>query len=155
MLEDSISDQTGDDELAPMVDGLSGALCIFILITTVFMISSIETVVTGIGRTYTGHTSLVDYSRDIVYFDKVLSLSEENYALINERIHQRVNKNITIEASNRDVNNTDNPHLKRDLTYNLLEFKKHIDTRSIRVTLKISDDDICQSKSSCIKWSVN
>lgn len=154
MLEDSMSDQTGDDELAPMVDGLSGALCIFILITTVFMISGIETVVTGIGRAYTGHSSQVDYSRHIIYFDKVLSLSEGDYTLINEHIHQRANKNITIEASTRDVNNTDNPHIKRDLTYNLLEFKKHIDIRNMRVKLKISDDDFCQSQSSCIKWSV-
>lgn len=34
-------EHNNDEELAPMVDGLSGALCIFILITTVFMLSGI------------------------------------------------------------------------------------------------------------------
>ena len=51
-MSESSSDEN-DEELAPMVDGLSGALCIFILITTVFMISGIDTVVTGTGRAFT------------------------------------------------------------------------------------------------------
>ncbi|WP_370622400.1 hypothetical protein [Citrobacter cronae] len=30
----------GDEELAPLVDGLSGALCILVLISTLFLLSS-------------------------------------------------------------------------------------------------------------------
>ncbi|EDW8498257.1 hypothetical protein CRB79_004624 [Salmonella enterica subsp. enterica serovar Enteritidis] len=155
MSEDSNNDQTGDDELAPMVDGLSGALCIFILITTVFMISGIETVVTGTGRIYSAHVSQVDYSRNIIYFDKILSLSKGDYLLINDSIHRSAKKNIVLEASSRDINNPAALYVKRNLTYNLLEFKKYIDARNVRVTLKISDEDFCQMQSSCIKWSVN
>ncbi|SPW33111.1 Uncharacterised protein [Edwardsiella tarda] len=155
MSSDSSSEQTGDEELAPMVDGLSGALCIFILITTVFMISGIDTIVTGIGRAYTGQMSRVNYITNTVYFVGVLSLSKEDYARINDSIRRSTKQNITLEASAPGINGASTASIKRDLTYNLFAFKKYLDVGNMRVTLKISDDDFCQTKSSCIKWSIN
>ncbi|QPR29867.1 hypothetical protein I6G97_14670 [Edwardsiella hoshinae] len=149
------NEQTGDEELAPMVDGLSGALCIFILITTVFMISGIDSVVTGIGRAYTGQASRVDYLNNTVYFVSVLSLSQEEYARINDGIRRSTKKNIIIEASDPAINSSAATRVKRDLTYNLLEFKKYLNLNNMRVTLKIANDDFCKTRSSCIKWSVN
>lgn len=152
---DSGNEHTGDEELAPMVDGLSGALCIFILITTVFIISGVDTIVTSIGRTYTGQVSRVDYFSNTIYFVKVLSLSKEEYTRINDSIRHSAKHNITLEASDPGINGVDTTRVKRDLTYNLLEFKKYLDVSNMRVTLKISDDDFCKTQSSCIKWSVN
>ncbi|EAM2866725.1 hypothetical protein AHS81_23885 [Salmonella enterica] len=152
---DSDDGQEGDEELAPMVDGLSGALCIFILITTVFMISGMNTVVTGLGKAYVGSSSRVDYFKNTIYFDKVISLSNDDYTKINKTIHDNKKQHITIEAYNPSVSDVLSSRTKRDLTYNLLQFKEHLEIYNMQVTLKISDDDFCDTKSSCIKWSIN
>lgn len=46
----SAEENNGDEELAPMVDGLSGALCILILVSTVFMLSGTDSLVTSDGE---------------------------------------------------------------------------------------------------------
>ncbi|EKR1690771.1 hypothetical protein KGW77_002283, partial [Salmonella enterica subsp. diarizonae serovar 6,7,14:k:z50] len=45
----SAEENNSDEELAPMVDGLSGALCILILVSTVFILSSTDSIVTSDG----------------------------------------------------------------------------------------------------------
>ncbi|EFB2234142.1 hypothetical protein FIJ19_25590, partial [Escherichia coli] len=96
-MSESSSDEN-DEELAPMVDGLSGALCIFILITTVFMISGIDTVVTGTGRAFTSEASKIDINNQVIYFNDVISLSSEQYKIIREKLHSQGGKNLTLDA---------------------------------------------------------
>ncbi|HGA5143678.1 TPA: hypothetical protein ACISXD_004374, partial [Salmonella enterica subsp. diarizonae serovar 61:l,v:z35] len=43
--EEEEEEEDDDDGLAPMVDGLSGALCILILVSTVFIVSGTDAVV--------------------------------------------------------------------------------------------------------------
>lgn len=46
----SAEENSGDEELAPMVDGLSGALCILILVSTVFILSGTDSIVAAEGE---------------------------------------------------------------------------------------------------------
>ncbi|ELB7320997.1 hypothetical protein M8R55_13525 [Enterobacter hormaechei] len=147
-------EHNNDEELAPMVDGLSGALCIFILITTVFMLSGIETVVTGGGRYFTGENTSINHYKNTIYFENVISLPKEDYDKITSKINSSGKNKIIFEAFTSDVTEGDSLKAKRRLIYNLLDFKKQLKIENIRVTLKVSETNFCGSASSCIKWSV-
>ncbi|ACF57216.1 hypothetical protein CC235_24690 [Salmonella enterica subsp. enterica serovar Kentucky] len=142
-----------DEELAPMVDGLSGALCIFILVTTVFMIGGIDTVVTGTGLAYTDKETRLDLSNNTVFFSSGLSLSREDYAKISSYINNSVESRVVLTASSSRMFSFDPVKTKRMLTYNLLEFRNGLNLKNKKVILSVSDDDICEIQSSCIRWS--
>ncbi|HFZ8111303.1 TPA: hypothetical protein ACIPBB_004950, partial [Salmonella enterica subsp. diarizonae serovar 61:l,v:z35] len=110
--------------------------------------------VTGMGRVYSGHVSKVDYFRNTIYFNKVLTLSNADYIRISESISINAKKNITFEAYAPIINGDYENNIKRELTFNLLQLKGQLDIGNMNVILKISDDDFCGTKSSCIKWSI-
>ncbi|AUK04247.1 hypothetical protein RRF99_15310 [Escherichia coli] len=154
MCDRTNEDHSNDEELAPMVDGLSGALCIFILITTVFMISGIDTVVTGGGRYFTGENVSVNYDDNTIYFESVISLPKEAYDKITSKINASGGDKIIFEAFSSDVPEADSLKHKRKLIYNLLEFKKQLNIENRRITLKVSETNFCNNTTSCIRWSV-
>ncbi|EQA1510424.1 hypothetical protein AT438_004887, partial [Escherichia coli] len=117
MCDRTNEDHSNDEELAPMVDGLSGALCIFILITTVFMISGIDTVVTGGGRYFTGENVSVNYDDNTIYFESVISLPKEAYDKITSKINASGGDKIIFEAFSSDVPEADSLKHKRKLIY--------------------------------------
>ncbi|MDM2845918.1 hypothetical protein OGY83_20125 [Citrobacter sp. Cpo090] len=154
MSDKTNEEHNNDEELAPMVDGLSGALCIFILITTVFMISGIETVVTGGGRYFTGENTSVNYDQNTIYFEGVISLPKDDYDKVTSKINSSGGDKIIFEAFTSDMSEGDSLKAKRKLIYNLLEFKKQLNIEDMRITLKVSEVDFCGSATSCIKWRV-
>ncbi|HBA8432652.1 TPA: hypothetical protein J1140_004771, partial [Escherichia coli] len=107
MCDKTNEEHSNDEELAPMVDGLSGALCIFILITTVFMISGIDTVVTGGGLYFTGENVSVNYDDNTIYFESVISLPKEDYDKITSKINSNDGNKIIFEAFTSDVTEAD------------------------------------------------
>lgn len=154
MCDKTNEEHSNDEELAPMVDGLSGALCIFILITTVFMISGIDTVVTGGGLYFTGKNVSVNYDDNTIYFESVISLPKEDYDKITSKINSNDGNKIIFEAFTSDVTEADSLNTKRKLIYNLLEFKKQLNIENRRITLKVSETNFCNNAKSCIRWSV-
>ena len=153
-MSESSSDEN-DEELAPMVDWLSGALCIFILITTVFMISGIDTVVTGTGRAFTSEASKIDINNQVIYFNDVISLSSEQYKIIREKLHSQGGKNLTLDAYTSYGTDGDSVRLKKELIYSLLKFKDDINEHDLKITLKISDEKKCTNGVFCIAWSID
>ncbi|EEY8282361.1 TPA: hypothetical protein HIT51_004130 [Escherichia coli] len=153
-MSESSSDEN-DEELAPMVDGLSGALCIFILITTVFMISGIDTVVTGTGRAFTSEASKIDINNQVIYFNDVISLSGEQYKIIREKLHSQGGKNLTLDAYTSYGTEGGAVRLKKELIYSLLKFKDDINEHDLKITLKISDEKKCTNGVFCIAWSID
>ncbi|CAD5644904.1 Uncharacterised protein [Escherichia coli] len=153
MCDKTNEEHSNDEELAPMVDGLSGALCIFILITTVFMISGIDTVVTGGGLYFTGENVSVNYDDNTIYFESVISLPKEDYDKITSKINSNDGNKIIFEAFTSDVTEADSLN-KKKLIYNLLEFKKQLNIENRRITLKVSETNFCNNAKSCIRWSV-
>ncbi len=149
------SECNNDDELAPMVDGLSGALCIFILITTFFMISGIDTVVTSLGSRYQLEKSRYNQNTQTIYFNQVVSLPQDIYSQINNDINNNRSegRKIIIEAYKNDYSNIGNRERKQ-LIYNMIDFQQKINADKLRVTLKISDHNFCNTNDSCIKWGV-
>ncbi|HBA6806838.1 TPA: hypothetical protein J1492_004533 [Escherichia coli] len=154
MCDKTNEEHSNDEELAPMVDGLSGALCIFILITTVFMISGIDTVVTGGGLYFTGENVSVNYDDNTIYFESVISLPKEDYDKITSKINSNDGNKIIFEAFTSDVTEADSLNKKRKLIYNLLELKKQLNIENRRITLKVSETNFCNNAKSCIRWSV-
>lgn len=82
-MNDTEDEFNNDDELAPMVDGLSGALCVLILISTVFMIS-------GTSKAYEEMTggllkfkdSTVDLNAKVIVFNEGILLNQEQKMLL-------------------------------------------------------------------------
>jgi ribosomal protein L28 len=154
MCDKTNEEHSNDEELAPMVDGLSGALCIFILITTVFMISGIDTVVTGGGLYFTGENVSVNYDDNTIYFESVISLPKEDYDKITSKINSNSGNKITFEAFTSDMTEAGSLNTKRKLIYNLLELKKQLNIENRRITLKVSETNFCNNAKACIRWSV-
>ncbi|MEH5096226.1 hypothetical protein PO463_24965, partial [Escherichia coli] len=131
------------------------ALCIFILITTVFMISGIDTVVTGTGRAFTSEASKIDINNQVIYFNDVISLSSEQYKIIREKLHSQGGKNLTLDAYTSYGTDGDSVRLKKELIYSLLKFKDDINEHDLKITLKISDEKKCTNGVFCIAWSID
>ncbi|ASQ15839.1 hypothetical protein [Enterobacter cloacae] len=153
MSDKTNEERNNDDELAPMVDGLSGVLCIFILIITVFTLSGIEAIVSGEGRSFTGGNSFVNYYKNTIYFEGVISLQKDDYDKITSKINSSGKKKIIFEASSSELEGR-SLKAKKKLIYNLFIFQKKLNIEGMRITLKISEADFCDSTESCIKWSV-
>ncbi|HEC8062469.1 TPA: hypothetical protein R4B11_004702, partial [Salmonella enterica subsp. enterica serovar Potsdam] len=79
------SESDNDEELTPMVDGLSSALAIMILVTTVFMMSSINTTVEVYSKKIMFVQSKVDFENNIVFYNEGLNISDEEYDTISKR----------------------------------------------------------------------
>ncbi|EAW1721658.1 hypothetical protein AHX05_23425, partial [Salmonella enterica subsp. indica] len=74
----SAEENSGDEELAPMVDGLSGALCILILVSTVFMLSGTDSIVAADGGALKFRDSFTDLSKNTIYYSGAVSLSSSD-----------------------------------------------------------------------------
>ncbi|WP_240194551.1 hypothetical protein [Salmonella enterica] len=84
--EEDDDDDDDDDGLAPMVDGLSGALCILILVSTVFIVSGTDAVVGVEGGKLTFRDSFVNIGDKTIYYVGGVSLSNNDLYKIREAI---------------------------------------------------------------------
>ncbi len=144
--------ESDDHELAPMVDGLSGALCIFILITTIFVMGGIDTIVTGGGGHFTSQPSRVDLTGSLIYFDRVVSLTDGDYQKIKEEILLSGKQQLIIEGFTSDGGSS--IQMQRALVYNLLEFKKNLSIDKLKISLSIATQKKCDNAQFCIEWRV-
>ncbi|HGS4434508.1 TPA: hypothetical protein ACMDNU_003656 [Vibrio cholerae] len=140
-----------DEELAPMVDGLSGALCVLILISTVFMISSTSKVFEEITGSYLQFKdSSVDLDNNIITFNEGLMMNSVQQNEISGKINSLPGEEVVFHVFMPDETNNRN----RKMIYNMLYFKSKINVDK-KIKMKIGTKDICNNNSSCIYWEVN
>ncbi|EGS5160190.1 hypothetical protein M0K47_004976 [Escherichia coli] len=150
-MNDTEDEFNNDNELAPMVDGLSGALCVLILISTVFMISSTGKAYEEItGGRLKFRDSTVDLNAKVIVFNEGILLNQEQKDAIVENINQTTGSSVSVYSYIPEavVNR------KNKMIYNLFYFKTNIQTNK-STKLKIGDDKHCPSDKSCLYWEVN
>ncbi|HHR6189780.1 TPA: hypothetical protein ACS729_003293 [Providencia alcalifaciens] len=88
-----------DEELAPMVDGLSGTLCIIILVSMVFIFSGLKTASTYInyGELKFEHVE-IDISNRVLYFKGGINLSDEKIDLLAKEFNENDKNSIILHG---------------------------------------------------------
>ncbi|WMN68755.1 hypothetical protein NI387_02750 [Vibrio parahaemolyticus] len=123
---DSNSEENNDDELAPMVDGLSGALCVLILITTVFMLSATDTVMAGFnGYGFKFPYSSINMSERKLTFNGGINISYQDVYLIRKDIESLDETTIYIYIPDY-IENRNNK-----MVFNLNEFRKRLNLKKM------------------------
>lgn len=142
-------ENNGDEELAPMVDGLSGALCILILVCTVFMLSSSDLLIESDGGALKIRDAYVDFKKNAIYYNAAVSLSSTDlYQLRKDFIDSGRKKIVLYGAVASSVEN-----FREKNTYNLLKIYADLKLPSnIEVKFKVGDVSLCDKSLSCIYW---
>lgn len=136
-----------DEELTPMVDGLSSALAIMILVTTVFMMSSINTTVKVYSQKIKFLQSALELDKGMVFYNEGLSLSDEDYRSISDKVKSQNGKTVFLTGYQKG-------NQVEKLTYNMLLLKGKLDINDKTFDYSKSKVDFCGGYSSCIKWEV-
>ncbi|HAY0218769.1 TPA: hypothetical protein U0V61_004775 [Escherichia coli] len=143
----SDSDENNDDDLAPMVDGLSGCLCILILVSTVFMLSATDFMKASSGDVRFKESVYIENKNMIIYSGGI-NLSDKDIISIRQNFLNKKHINIYGVVSS-DIRN-----YREKNAYNLLSFYSILELpKSLKVSFKSSDDiNICETGYSCIFW---
>lgn len=139
-------EENNDDELAPMVDGLSGALCVLILITTVFMISATDVVVSGITKYgFNFKSSVVNLENNMIVFEGGVRLSHHDIYRVREDLNGIDNPTLYIYIPESIRNN------EQKMVFNLaiLNEKLNLD---YPIDMKYGNASGCDNINSCIYW---
>lgn len=146
-------EEEDDDGLAPMVDGLSGALCILILVSTVFIVSSTDAVVGIEGGGVAFRDSFVNFDVKTIYYVGGVSLSHNDLYKVREVINTTAIKGKKIELWGAMSEKVEN-HAGKN-TYNMLKLYSELKLpKNIEVKFNKGDLERCGSYRSCIYWSV-
>ncbi|MFD1093597.1 hypothetical protein [Providencia vermicola] len=144
-------ENNSEEELAPMVDGLSGTLCIIILVSMVFIFSGMKTAETYINyRELNFEKKQIDLPNKRLYFKGGIHLSNDEISLLKEET-TKVNSNKIIISGY--VNNKIS-HSKEKNTYNLLYISSTLKNLGINkeIVLKQGTSEYCPGWNSCIYW---
>lgn len=141
-----------DEELAPMVDGLSGTLCIIILVSMVFIFSGLKT-----ANTYINYGQLkfenikLDISKKIIYFKGGIHFTESEIDLLTNEFKN--SSRITLYGyTDEKISNNQEKN-----AYNLLYVSsliKKLDSNK-KIVLKKGTKEYCPDWNSCIYWDYN
>ncbi len=137
-----------DAELAPMVDGLSSALCMLILVATVFIIGTIDTSTAVLSESFHFKTSIL--STNTIFYDEAISLPKSDFDKIRKDINGQAGKVLVVTG----YQNGEESNLPSKLAYNFAIFQKAIGNIPMEIQYVQSKENICHVKLSCIKWEV-
>lgn len=144
-------ENSSDEELSPMVDGLSGTLCIIILVSMIFIFSGLKTASTYINFGQLRFENVkVDLTKRVIYFKGGIQLSERDTKLLENELNSNSTRNIIFHGYiNNKITNA-----KEKNTYNLLYMLSLIKKLNIdkKVTLKEGTSEPCLDWNSCIYW---
>ncbi|HHR6079663.1 TPA: hypothetical protein ACS7ZY_002041 [Providencia alcalifaciens] len=144
-------DYNSDEEMAPMVDGLSGTLCIIILVSMVFIFSGLKTVSTYINYGQLKFEKIsMDFTKRVIYFKGGIQLSENETNLLANEIRKSQKEDIIFHGYiDEKINNS-----KEKNAYNLLYMASLIKNLGIdkKVHLKNGTSEYCPGWNSCIYW---
>lgn len=142
----------GDEELAPLVDGLSGALCILVLISTVFLLSSSDLFIESEGEGLKLRDSYVVMNKNTINYYASISLSAADLYQVRKKMIDSKSKKIILYGAMSDAIENG----KEKNTYNLLKFYADLKLPSgVEVNFKAGDAALCEESLSCIYWGFN
>lgn len=140
-----------DDELAPMVDGLSGTLCIIILVSMVFIFSGMKSV-----EQYINYSELrfekiqLDLKNKLLSFKGGIHLSNDETKLLSKEFKDSPGNKIILSGYiDKKINGS-----KEKNTYNLLYVTSLIKSFGINkeIVLQQGTSEHCPGWNSCIYW---
>ncbi|MCG9536394.1 hypothetical protein [Providencia huaxiensis] len=144
-------DDNSDEELAPMVDGLSGTLCIIILVSMVFIFSGMKAAETHINYGQLNFEKIkMDIPNKRLFFKGGIHLSNNEISLIKKEIIKNESNKIIISGYINDKVS----HSREKNTYNLLYMASLIKNMGINkeIVLKQGTSEHCPGWNSCIYW---
>lgn len=142
-------DDNEDDGLGPMVDCLSGALCVIVLVVIVFIMSSIDTLFASQGLRFA--PSVLDSKKKVVYYVAGVELSAfETFKIKKDIESTPLDKRVVIYGASRDVIKSG---MKKNI-YNTFTFRDGLNLkRDVDISLN-GDVSVCNEFNSCIYWRV-
>ncbi|EKS7814388.1 hypothetical protein JFQ96_002952 [Edwardsiella piscicida] len=147
-----MEDSSVDDDLAPMVDGLSGALCALILVCVVFIISATDVITASRSNNLSFRDSTVDFSKKTIFYSGALSLSDTDILDIRDDFLSQKYSVITFYGA---ISDKISSHSEKN-TYNLLKLYAKLELpKDIEVKFKQGDVSLCGNSLACIYWSAN
>ncbi|RPH29643.1 hypothetical protein EHN07_05430 [Buttiauxella warmboldiae] len=141
------SEHEMDELLAPMVDGLSGALCLLVLVATVFMVSALNKIYKGyIEQQFKGSVVLINEKN--IYFWGLISLTEIDLIKINKVPKSVSGKKLVfrIYIDRRTKN------YKQVYTSNVIRLNQLIGSGSETISFKEGTEVGCGSPKNCVYW---
>lgn len=147
----SEEENSSDEELAPMVDGLSGTLCIIILVSMVFIFSGLKTASTYINFGQIAFENVkIDLTNSVIYFKGGIQLSDSDINLLKNELNNIKSENITFYGyiDNKIAN------AQEKNVYNLLYMASIIKKLSIsnKISFQKGTAESCLGWNSCIYW---
>lgn len=144
-------DEGNDEELAPLVDGLSGALCILILVSVVFMLSSSDLLTASENEGLKIRESYVYLDKNMISYNTAISLSSSDLYQVRKKIIDSDKKVLILYgAVSEKIDNNEEKN-----TYNLLRFYSSLNLPSdIEVKFKTGNVEKCAQNLSCIYWEL-
>lgn len=140
---------SNDDELAPMVDGLSGALCIFILITTVFMLSATDMVLSNLNDSGLKFNNSVLFMKEKkLEFKGGVKISYQDVYAIREDLKKMSSPTLYVYIPEGVQNRT------KKIIFNIAQLKKKLNA-DFSIKYMKGEDSKCGKFNSCIYWRDN
>ncbi|EDY0600351.1 hypothetical protein C8387_002801, partial [Salmonella enterica subsp. enterica serovar Oranienburg] len=90
-----------DENLAPMVDGLSSGLCMLILVATVFMINSIDTTVAVHSEPFRFYKSQM--ISNIIYYNDAIDVDPDEFEMIARSINSEEGGEVIVIGYQKDL----------------------------------------------------
>ena len=138
--------EDNDDQLAPMVDGLSGALCLLILVTTIFMVSATDTFVNHMkGYKFNFSDSIYRKEENKIYFNSGINLSHQDLFSIRESIEKLSDPRIYIYIPESVKG------WKEKILFNFMTMKENLNLKK-PLKFSVGSKSECGSGKSCVYW---
>ncbi|WP_404462119.1 hypothetical protein [Providencia rettgeri] len=140
-----------DEELAPMVDGLSGTLCIIILVSMVFIFSGMKSVISYINYEKLNFESVhIDIKKRVIYFKGGINLQEDNAKILIEEFRNSIGDKIILKGY---VDNKISESKDKNI-YNLIYIASLIKNLELNKTILFEKgmSEYCSGWNSCIYW---
>ncbi|ENS4526910.1 hypothetical protein ACE09S_004992 [Salmonella enterica] len=135
-----------DENLAPMVDGLSSGLCMLILVATVFMISSIDTTVAVHSEPFRFYKSQM--INNIIYYNDAIEITPDEFKMIARTINSKGGGRVIISGYQKDQS-------LNKLLYNFIVFQNGLGDINKKIEYKQAKENICNRDVSCLIWEVD
>lgn len=136
-----------DDGLAPMVDGLSGALCVLVLVVIVFLLASIDTLFQAGGFRFAPST--LDMNNQVIYYSGGVSLSNHELYMIRKSIesNQDAKRVILYGVVNDKIVSSKQKNL-----FNVLELRKKLLLKLPSTVSLDGQSAKCGTSINCVYW---
>jgi len=135
-----------DDILAPLVDGLSGSLCILVLVTLVFMAAGTDIATPNQGKNFF-KPAVVNIDEKRVNYSLALNLKLIDIHLLRKHLDGLGRETINLYILEADSTK----NRKNKMVYNLLRFKSLLGLKA-NLKFNVGVPERCGPSVPCIYW---